>query len=139
MESWRNWEDFLKIMSRDNKLTDAETESFLLQFARQNLGKSLKEISEQLPLMVDPLGTHKKRMSEVYGKFSQSCVELKSITHKSKPLRKWLETKYSQRLSDRDSGSSLSSANRNADRLARYLWQSFRNSTTPPPSNSTTI
>jgi hypothetical protein len=110
MESWRNWEDFLKIMSRDNKLTDAETESFLLQFARENLGKGLEEIAAQLPQMENSLGTHKKRMSEVYGKFSQSCVELKSITHKSKPLQKWLETKYSQWLSDQDFGSALSSA-----------------------------
>ena len=110
MESWQRWEDFLKIMSRDNQLTYAENESFLLQFARQNLGKSLKKISEQLPLMEDPLGTHKKRMSEVYGKFSQSCVGLKSITHKSKPLQKWLETEYSQWLSVQDSDSALSSA-----------------------------
>ena len=107
MESWQNWDDFLKIMSRDHQLTVAETESFLLQFARQNLGKSLEEISEQLPLTEDRLGNHKKRMTEVYGKFSQSYVELKSITHKSQPLQKWLETKYSQWLSDRDSGSAL--------------------------------
>ncbi|MEG4487197.1 NACHT C-terminal alpha/beta 1 domain-containing protein [Microcoleus sp. D2_18a_B4] len=110
MESWQRWEDFLKIMSHDNQLTDAETESFLLQFARQNLGQSLKEISEQLPLMEDRLGNHKKRMSEVYRKFSKSCVELKSITHKSPPLQKWLETEYSQWLSVQDSDSALSSA-----------------------------
>ncbi|MEZ2320583.1 MAG: NACHT domain-containing protein [Microcoleus sp.] len=110
MESWHHWDDFLKIISRDHQLTDAETESFLLQFARQNLGKGLEEIAAQLPPMENPLASHKKRMSEVYGKLSQSWVELKSITHKSRPLLKWLETKYSQWLSDRDSGSSLSSA-----------------------------
>jgi len=111
MESWQRWEDFLKISSRDYDLTDAETESFLLQFARQNLGKSLKEISEQLPLMEDRLGNHKKRMSEVYRNFSKSCVELKSKTpNKSKPLQEWLETEYSQWLSVQDSDSALSSA-----------------------------
>ncbi|MEG4962289.1 MULTISPECIES: HEAT repeat domain-containing protein [unclassified Microcoleus] len=111
MESWQRWEDFLKIRSRDYDLTDAETESFLLQFARQNLGKSLKEISEQLPLMEDRLGNHKKRMSEVYRNFSKSCVELKSKTpNKSKPLQEWLETEYSQWLSVQDSDSALSSA-----------------------------
>jgi len=112
MESWHHWEEFLTIMSsyKRFKLTAAETESFLLQFARQNLGKSLEKISEQLPLTEDRLGNHKKRMTEVYGKCSQSYVELKSITHKSQPLQKWLETKYSQWLSDRDSDSALSSA-----------------------------
>jgi len=112
MESWHHWEEFLTIMSsyKRFKLTAAETESFLLQFARENLGKSLEEISEQLPLTEDRLGNHKKRMTEVYGKCSQSYVELKSITHKSQPLQKWLETKYSQWLSDRDSDSALSSA-----------------------------
>jgi HEAT repeat protein/energy-coupling factor transporter ATP-binding protein EcfA2 len=112
MESWRHWDDFLKIMSRDNrfKLSDAETESFLLQFARQNLGKLLKEISTQLPQMEDPLGTHKKRMTEVYSIYSKNGVELKPKNHKSKALEKWLETKYSQWLSDRDSDSALSSA-----------------------------
>ncbi len=110
MESWRHWDDFLKIMSRDNQLTDAETESFLLQFARQNLGKPLQEISEQLPLTEDRLGNHKKRMSEVYDKFSESYVGLKSITHKSKPLQKWLETQYSEWLLVKDFDSALSSA-----------------------------
>jgi len=110
MESWHHWDDFLKIMSRDNKLTDAENESFLLQFARQNLGKPLEEIAAQLPQMENRLNTHKKRMSEVYDKFSQSCVELKSKTHKSKPLQKWLETRYSQWLPVQDSDAVLSSA-----------------------------
>ncbi|WP_226581180.1 NACHT domain-containing protein, partial [Microseira wollei] len=97
-------------MSRDHRLTDAEAESFLLQFTRQNIGKNQNEISEQLPLMEDALATHKKRMSEVYGKFSQSCVELKSTTHKSKPLQKWLETKYSQWLPVQYSDSASSPA-----------------------------
>ena len=113
MESWHNWDDFLKIMSRDNKLTDAENESFLLQFARQNLGKRLEEIATQLPQMEqmeDPEGNHKKRMSKVYSKFSQSCVELKSHTHKSEPLQKWLETRYSQCLPVQDSDAVLLSA-----------------------------
>lgn len=98
MESWRYWDDFLKVMSRNHQLTDAETESFLLQFARQNIGKSLEEISGQLPLMENRLQTHKKRMSEVYDKFSQSYTDLKSIQHKSKLLQKWLETEYCQWL-----------------------------------------
>src|SRR6476620_2743656 len=110
MEPWQRWEDFLKIRSRDYLLSDAETESFLLQFARQNLGKSLKEISEQLPLMEDRLGNHKKRMSKVYRNFSNSCVELNSTPRKSKPLQEWLETEYSQWLSVQDSDSALSSA-----------------------------
>ncbi|WP_226588902.1 NACHT domain-containing protein [Microseira wollei] len=97
-------------MSRDNHLTDAETESFLLQFARQNLGKSLTEISEQLPLMENPLGTHKKRMSEVYDKFSQNGVALKPKNNKSKALQKWLETQYSQWLPVQDFDCALSSA-----------------------------
>ena len=110
MESWRKWDDFLKIMSRDNKLSDAETESFLLQFARENLGKGLEEVSEQLPLTENPLANHKKRMTEVYSKFSKNGVELKPENHKSKALEKWLETQYSQWLPVQDSDSALSSA-----------------------------
>ncbi|MFB2976143.1 HEAT repeat domain-containing protein [Microseira sp. BLCC-F43] len=113
MESWRHWDDFLKIMSRDNQLTDAETESFLLQFDRQNIDKKLKlkEIAAQLPLMEDALANHKKRMSEIYGKFSQkNGIELKPKNNKSKPLQKWLETKYSQWLPVQNSDSALSSA-----------------------------
>jgi HEAT repeat protein/DNA replication protein DnaC len=97
-------------MSRDYQFTEAETESFLLQFARQNLGKSLTEISEQLPQMEEPLGTHKKRMSEVYNKFFQKGVELKPKNNKSKALQKWLETQYSQWLPVQDFDSALSSA-----------------------------
>ncbi|WP_374877936.1 HEAT repeat domain-containing protein [Microseira sp. BLCC-F43] len=110
MESWRHWDDFIKIMSRDYRLTEAETESFLLQFTRQNIGKSQNELSEQLPLMENPLATHKKRMSEVYDKFSQSYPELKSIQHKSKALQKWLEAQYSQWLPVQDSDSASSPA-----------------------------
>ncbi|WP_341731061.1 HEAT repeat domain-containing protein [Microcoleus sp. EPA2] len=110
MESWHHWDDFLKIISRDHQLTDAETESFLLQFARQNLGQRLEEISAQLPLTENPLANHKKRMSEVYDKFSQNGIELKPKNNKSRPLLKWLETEYSQWLLVQDSDSALSSA-----------------------------
>lgn len=112
MESWRHWDDFLKIMSRDKRfeLSDAETASFLLQFAIQNLGKSLEEISQQLPLTENPLANHKKRMTKVYSEFSKNGIELKPKNNKSKPLQEWLETQYSQWLLVRDSGSALSSA-----------------------------
>jgi DNA replication protein DnaC len=112
MESWQNWDDFLKVMSRNHQLSEAETESFLKHFARENIGKSLEAVASLLLPTGNPLANHKRRMTEVYGKFSPACPELQSAHHKAKKLLQWLELEYEKWLcvQDFDSQSSPEAA-----------------------------
>ncbi|MGD1700985.1 AAA family ATPase [Dapis sp. BLCC M229] len=94
MENWEFWDDFLKNIAVDYKLTLAEQEFFLGRFKRINLEKDETEIC-RIVMGDDNEEAYKKRKSQVYRKFK------KIINHSGKNkfpiLLKWLETEYHNR------------------------------------------
>ncbi|NES03077.1 MAG: ATP-binding protein [Okeania sp. SIO2F4] len=94
MENWEQWENFLKSIAIDYKLTSAEQEFFFRRFERINLEKDDKEIC-CLVMGDENEEAYKKRKSQVYRKF-QTIIN-HSGKNKFPILLEWLETEYKNR------------------------------------------
>lgn len=92
METWHDWEEFLKIMSAEYDLAKTEKNIFLTRYARDNISLTDEAIAD---LVMVEFETYRKGKSRIYTKFATSCTE---INHKgrgkSKALQTWLETNY---------------------------------------------
>ncbi|MEM1171228.1 MAG: AAA family ATPase [Cyanobacteria bacterium P01_H01_bin.35] len=91
MENWELWDNFLKNIAVDYKLSPAEQEFFFRRFARMNFEKDEKEIC-RLVMGDDNEAAYKKRKTKVYSKFEVSKNH--SGNNKFPTLLKWLEKEY---------------------------------------------
>ncbi|MGD1808567.1 AAA family ATPase [Dapis sp. BLCC M126] len=97
MDNWEQWENFLKSIAIDYKLTSAEQEFFFRRFERINLEKNETEICH-LVMGDDNEQAYKKRRTKVYRKFQTSINYSESEEdNKFLALLKWLETEYHNR------------------------------------------
>ncbi|MDJ0515980.1 MAG: AAA family ATPase [Trichodesmium sp. MO_231.B1] len=94
MENWEQWENFLKSIAIDYKLTSAEQEFFFRRFERINLEKDDKEIC-CLVMGDENEEAYKKRKRKVYSKFETSKNHIGK--NKFPILLEWLETEYQNR------------------------------------------
>lgn len=82
MELWDGWDDFLKVIASDHKLTVEQKAVFLVRLSRQ----SIENKSKNQDIANDVIGgeadkalyAYNKRMKEVFDKLSQSFPEINS-------------------------------------------------------------
>ncbi|AFZ26549.1 Tfp pilus assembly protein PilF [Cylindrospermum stagnale PCC 7417] len=86
------WDDFLATEAATHGLSPEQTEAFLIRLNKKNSGKGEAKLAVELNIDVTAF---KKRMTQVYDKFAQSCPELAN-SHRGKleKLRAWLTAKY---------------------------------------------
>ncbi|MGB3514582.1 MAG: ATP-binding protein [Microcoleaceae cyanobacterium] len=110
MENWEQWDDFLKTIAVDYKLTQTEQDFFFRRFERRNLEKNEGEICNLVMGDENSEEAYKKRKTATYNQFNHI---FKSINHQGKgkftALLKWLETEYQTRH-DRQHNSNISAA-----------------------------
>ena len=76
METWDDWDDFLKVIASDHDLTVDQEAVFLVRLSRQSIDSKRKnqDIANEV-IRGEPdtaLYAYNKRMKEVFDKLSQS-------------------------------------------------------------------
>ncbi|MBD2353605.1 tetratricopeptide repeat protein [Tolypothrix sp. FACHB-123] len=86
------WDEFLKQEAATHELSPEQTAAFLARLQAENSGKSEAKLASEINIGA---AAFKKRMTEVYDKFAQSCAELASSKRgKLETLKAYLTAKY---------------------------------------------
>ena len=101
MELWDDWDDFLKGIAFDHKLTVEQKAVFFVRLSRQSIDekRTNQEIANEV-IGGEPdtaLSAYNKRMKEVFDKLSQSFPEINSDSkRKVERTQACLEKAYSE-------------------------------------------
>ena len=99
METWDDWDDFLKVIASDHDLTVDQEAVFLVRLSRQSIDskRTNQDIANEV-IGGEPdnaLSAYNKRMKEVFDKLSQSFPEINSESRgKVKRTQACLEKAY---------------------------------------------
>jgi tetratricopeptide (TPR) repeat protein len=86
------WDDFLTQEAATHELSPEQTAAFLLRLQAQNSGKSEAKLASEINISA---AAFKKRMTEVYEKFAESCSDLATSKRgKLETLKAYLTAKY---------------------------------------------
>ncbi|MBD2482101.1 NB-ARC domain-containing protein [Planktothrix sp. FACHB-1365] len=86
------WDKFLDSIANTSELTEPQKEAFIARFKIDNGGKNEAQIADELHIGIETL---KKRLAEVYKKFSKDRADLNGPTKgKFEILKGFLEEKY---------------------------------------------
>ncbi|BAY22733.1 NB-ARC domain-containing protein [Calothrix sp. NIES-2100] len=86
------WDEFLRQEAATHELSPEQTAAFLVRLQTENLGKSEAKLASNINIGA---AAFKKRMTEVYDKFAQSCPELATSKRgKLETLKAYLTAKY---------------------------------------------
>ncbi|BCL39432.1 tetratricopeptide repeat protein [Nostoc sp. MS1] len=86
------WDEFLRQEAATHELSPEQTAAFLARLKVENSGKSEAKLASEINIGA---AAFKKRMTEVYDKFAQSCPELATSTRgKLETLKAYLTAKY---------------------------------------------
>ncbi len=67
------WDEFLRQEAAAHQLSPEQTAAFLVRLQPENSGKSEAKLASDINISA---AAFKKRMTEVYDKFAESCPEL---------------------------------------------------------------
>jgi tetratricopeptide (TPR) repeat protein len=86
------WDEFLRQEAAAHELSPQQTAAFLVRLQAENSGEKEAKLASDINIGVDAF---KKRMTEVYEKFAQSCPELATSKRgKLETLKAYLTAKY---------------------------------------------
>ncbi|AFY48547.1 putative transcriptional regulator [Nostoc sp. PCC 7524] len=86
------WDDFLRQEAATHELSPEQTAAFLVRLQAENSGKSEAKLASEINISA---AAFKKRMTEVYEKFAESCSDLATSKRgKLETLKAYLTAKY---------------------------------------------
>ncbi|WP_243714080.1 tetratricopeptide repeat protein [Nostoc sp. 106C] len=86
------WDEFLRQEAATHELSPEQTAAFIVRLQVENSGKGEAKLASEIDISADAF---KKHMTQVYGKFAQSCPQLASPKRgKLEKLKAYLTAKY---------------------------------------------
>jgi len=99
MENWERWDEFLKEIVVDYKLSRTDQDFFLKRFSRKNLDLDEKKLCILVRGDCDfSWEAYKKCRMSAYGKFDDVLKDIKN--NKKEALLRWLEERYNSKQNE---------------------------------------